>query len=63
MKKILVAALALAMLLVSLSALAEDGIVELYKSDFTLEGMDGWFANNAQGAVTEECAFLITGRS
>ena len=59
MKKVLIALLALALALGSLSAVAE----EIYKSDFTLPGMDDGFANNATGTVTEDGAFLITGRS
>ena len=61
MKKVLVVLMALVLALASVSALAEQ--VEVYKSDFTLDGMDGWFANNASGKVTEDGAFLITGRS
>ena len=63
MKKLFVMLLAMAMLIAAVSAWAEGGAVELYKSDFTQEGMEGWFANNATGTVTEEGAFLITGRS
>ncbi len=61
MKKVLVVLMALVLALASVSALAEQA--EVYKSDFTLDGMDGWFANNASGKVTEDGAFLITGRS
>ena len=63
MKKILVMLVAMAMAMGCLSAWAEDGLVELYKSDFTAEDMEGWFANCATGAVTEEGAFRITGRT
>ena len=59
MKKVLITLLALVLALGSLSALAD----EVYKSDFAAAGMDGWFANNATGKITEDGAFLITGRT
>ena len=61
MKKVLIALLALVLALSCVSAMAE--AVEVYRSDFTLDGMDGWFANNASGKITEDGAFLITGRT
>ena len=61
MRKTIALFFVLVMVLGISSALAEQ--TEVYKSDFTLDGMDGWFANNASGKVTEDGAFLITGRS
>ena len=63
MKKILAAVLALVLVLGGVSVFAEGELVELYKSDFTKEGMDGWVANNATGNVDEEGNFVITGRT
>ena len=64
MRKILAVLLAMALAMGCFSAWAEEETLpELYRSDFTLDGMDGWFANNATGEVTEEGAFAISGRS
>ncbi len=64
MKKYLAILMAAVLALCAMTAWAESKEpAELYRADFTAENMGGWEANNAKGSVTDEGAFLITGRT
>lgn len=63
MKKPLAVFLAMILFFVCFPALSENSLNVVYKSDFLLNGIDGWYANNARGEITGDGAFLITGRT
>lgn len=63
MKKFFATVTVLLLILGCVSCFAEGELVELYKSDFTADKMDGWVANNAKGSVDKKGNFVISGRT